>query len=138
MFVKSLLSTILLALFILPTNSFSEEYVAIDEEGGKKLLTELKFCKDSETSNQSSIFALTSSISELNFALQQCEEASDVQVDIDKICEDVTTTLKEEVVFFQNKNSKCQEDLSKVQKCTPWYKTWYLYSNLGWLLLLAL
>ncbi len=134
MFVTSLISMTLVVLFTLPSSIYAEDFIAVDEKGGKKILAELQYCKESEINNDSSIFALQSSLYQSELALDNCEEGYVLGKGIDKLCEDVVKTSKEKSDMFEDKNTTCQKELLKNKKYKPFYKQWYFWLNIGWLL----
>lgn len=126
----------LVVLFTLPSSIYAEEFIAVDEKGGKKILAELQYCKESEINNESAIFALQSSLYNSELALDNCEEGYVLGKGIDTLCDKVTSQYKQKSEMFEKKNTDCQIEKDKLTKRPPWYKSWYFYTNIGWLLLL--
>ena len=135
-FVGSLLSIILVALVIFPVNVYSDAVVSFDLTESKKILTELDYCSNTLTQNNLEIIALSKSSKASVDSLLLCQEASTIKTQQLDVSDEELNVSKEKSKMFEDKNKICQKDLADARKCTPWYKTWYLYTNLGWFLLL--
>lgn len=132
------LGAVLIVLFILPTISNAEEYIAFDVEEGKKLVVELQYCEDSQVNYEKAMEALKISYDESLLALETCTSLEVIGSEVTTVCEDEIKVLNEKVELFKTANDECQKTLVKYKKYKPWYRHWYFYSNAGWLLIFIL
>jgi len=136
-FVKSLLNIILVALIIFPVNIYSEEIVSFDLTESKKILTELNYCSATLKQNEHEIISLAKSSESYAKSLLICQKASTIKTTQLNISTEELKVSKEKSKMFEDRYKVVQKDLNKFKKYTPWYKSWYFWSNFVFLGLAA-